>query len=449
MRIVTVSAQWIKNDWPIKTRSAYLNRLSKEFLMSLRKYRRRINILLLVVGLICLIISALYGLVSLSRIAHEQGRFLRVAGMYLGAGVFFLLLQYLFFILPEQLRARRSATWVRRHGSARQRARMHAVDEERFDQQNGSILLMTLVLLGLLSALSLQVITSARAAHAEAVALAGRDQLRLAALDEARFALQRLADDPDLSVDHLAEDWAQPRETVDPAGIERVLRVEDMTAKFDLNNLAVEVTGESLRPRDALRVIMNTCGIFTPGLQADALGDWVDTDEAGTYENPHYAGKSPAYATTGRVLYGFDELYAIEGWNNDMFERDNARSRLKMFAGEMADAVTIIPVPRERVMPLNLNTATPDALLGLIGLGGEPVVESVVARRREAPISRLDFIAFQLGDERFRQLAPYLELRSAWFQIRAAAYRNGLSETIEVVAHRSENGSVDIVRSTF
>ena len=417
--------------------------------MSFRKYRRRINILLLVLGLICVAIAALFGLLALARMAHEQGRFLRISAVYLGAGGLLLLAQYLFFILPGQLRTRRSATWQCRHGSNRQKARIYAGDESRPGNQSGSILVMALVLMGILSTLSVHVITSARASQAGASRMMHREQLRLAALDEARFALQMLAEDDDLTVDHGSEDWAQPRESTDPSGIERILRVEDMTAKFDMNNLAVEVTGESLRPNDALRVIMNACGIFTPGLQVDALRDWIDSDREGTYENNHYAKREPAYQTAGRILYGFDELFAVEGWDADMFERDLSRSRLRMFAGELVDAVTIIPAPRDRVIPLNVNTASPDALLGLIGLGGEPVVESIVARRREGPISRLDFIAHDLGEIQYARLAPYLAMRSEWFLIQSAAYRDGRSERIEVVARRSDEGEVHIVRASY
>jgi type II secretory pathway component PulK len=406
--------------------------------------------LMVVIGLICLVVSAFYGLASMFRLAYEQGRFLRVAGIYLGAGMIFFLVLYFIFILPEQMRARRSATWQRRHGSGRTKARRYAEDEKRINQnQAGGILVAALALLGLLSALSVQVITTARAAQTEAAAHAGREQLRMAALDEVRFALQTLADDTDLTIDHGAEAWAQPRETVDPAGIERVLRVEDLAARFDLNNLAVEITGDSLRPYDALVSVMNACGIFTPGLQVDALRDWVDADGAGTYEDEHYGRKEPAYTTAGRVLYGFDELFAVEGWEAGMFERDLSRSRLQMFDGDLIDAVTIIPAPRDRVIPLNVNTASPGALLGLIGVGGEPLVERIVARRREAPISRLDFIAFELGDDRYARLTPYLDLRSEWFLIQAAAYRDGHSERIEVVARRSSEGAVDIVRSSY
>lgn len=416
--------------------------------MSIRKHKRRTSILLVVTGIICLVGAAFYGLASLFRMAYEQGRFLRVGGVYLAAGTAILLTHFLFFVLPEIMRERRSATWQRRHGSRRQKERLMA-ESEGMDRQRGSILVVTLVLLGLLSALSLQVITTARAAQSEAAARSGREQLRMAALDDVRFALQTLADDADLAVDHPGEAWAQPRETIDPAGIERVLRVEDLAAKFDLNNLAVEVTGNSLRPYDALVAIMNTCGLFTPGLRVDALRDWVDADDAGAYENSHYTGKNPAYRTAGRVLYGFDELFAIEGWDAAMFERDNARSRLQMFAGDLVDAVTIIPAPRDRVIPVNVNTASPDALLGLIGLGGEPLVERIMARRREGPISRLDFIAYELGDDRYARLAPYLDMRSEWFLVRAAAYRDGQSGRMEVIARRSGDGTVEIVRSVF
>ena len=77
------------------------------------------------------------------------------------------------------------------------------------------------------------------------------EQLRLSAAEAAREALWVLAADDDLTVDHLAEDWALPRETNRTDGIVTHAMVEDAGRFLNWNN--VGVSGRSGRSaRDML-----------------------------------------------------------------------------------------------------------------------------------------------------------------------------------------------------
>lgn len=413
--------------------------------MTLRKHKKRFRILLIVVGFICLVIGGLIAASNLFRHEHEQARFFRVALVYAYVGAGLVALDFLIFKLPEIVRTRRSATFKRRHGRPQpfRRGSLPPPDED------GSILVVTLILLGLIAGLSLHVITRARSAQAEAHAVASVRLLQLAALDSARNALQYLADDPDLAADHSSEDWAKPVEVTDPAGITRMTRVEDLQAAFDLNNLGVSSTGAQARPYDVLARIMTACGIFTPGSILDALRDWVDTDNTGPYEAAFYERADPPSAPAGRLLYSRAELLQVEGWSARLFDRKPASTRGGLFQGNLADGVTIIPVPRQRIIPLNINTASPEALFGLFGVGNEALVERILARRLEGPITRLDFMARLAGADALAGLTPYLEMRSSWFRIQSTAFKDGQSARLDLIARRQEDGRMDVVKATY
>jgi type II secretory pathway component PulK len=411
--------------------------------MGLRKHKKRVRILLVVLGSICLVIAALLGFSALFRYENEQAKFYRLALIYVLSGVAILAIHFLVFILPELLSRRNSGAYKRRRRNSRDFQRA-LVPPARND---GSILVFALVLLGIISTLAVHTLMSARALHAETSALLRREQLKSAALDSAHAAMQIIADDNPM-VDHFEEPWAIPVETEDPAGITRRVRVTDLQSFFDLNNLAVPVTGNAWPPSAVLADIMTSCGFFTPGNAVEALRDWIDQDDRGSYESNHYQRKTPPYKVADGLLADASDLFDIEGWVPDMFRRKEARSN-SMFNGDLVDAVTVIPGERTRVIPVNINTASPDTLIGMFGIGSEGIVERVMVRRKERPILNFDFLSRQVDPEIFNRLSAYIDIRSSWFMIEASAYLEGVSSQIELIAYRHEDGKVDVVKSFF
>lgn len=399
--------------------------------------------LLAVVGSISLVISALTGLSSLTRLAHEQPRFLRMAIVYLAASVVIFLLRYFFFVLPDKIRRSKSGTVQRRLAYYRNVKRPDVSHSE----QEGSVLVFALILLGVLSTVAVNTLVSSRAHQREAAAMTQHVLLKSAALDTARAAMQQLADD-DPVIDHLGESWANASEEQDPAGVTRRLRILDLQSEFDLNNLVVPAPGSTWPPSEILASIMAACGTFTPGSAVEALRDWVDANDDGTYEKKHYEDRAPAALIANRPLYADGELLEVERWNDDMFEKKLTGGRA-MFDGNLSDAVTIIPAERTRAIPLNINTANKDALIGLFGVGGESMVERILMRRKAGPIANLDFIARQIEPALFERVSAYIDIRSQYFMIDAAAYRDGRSARIELIARRNDEGRVDVLRAVL
>jgi hypothetical protein len=238
-------------------------------------------------------------------------------------------------------------------------------------------------------------------------------------------------------------------EMVDPAGVSRMLRFTDLQASFDLNNLAVPVTGNTLPPGEALAGIMLRAGEFTPGPRIAALRDWIDTDDAGAWETPHYAALTPASVPANRLLLGWDELFQVEGWQSETFARKPYRGGGLFRDADLIDGVSIIPAPRNRVVPVNLNTAAPFVLEGLFGIGNEGLVERIVALRGERPVASLALLTDVFGSEAFERIAPYLDIRSSFFRIEATAYRDGRTARLHLIARRDDAGRVETLQAWF
>ena len=108
-----------------------------------------------------------------------------------------------------------------------------------------------------------------------------------------------------------------------------------------------------------------------------------------------------------------------------------------------------MPQPRARLIPLNINTASPAVLQGVFGIGREMVIERIMTRREEAPFRNTDFLADFLGREDYQTVSPYLDVRSHFFHIQATAYREGKTARIHVLARRSDDGRLDAIQATF
>jgi type II secretory pathway component PulK len=417
---------------------------------SLRKYRKRLVTLIVVCSLLCLTIGLLIAFAAMLRMEHERGPFLRLGLMFLGGGTALLAIYGLVFALPDALADRRSGTFSRRRAVARayQRPARPSPPPARRGEA-GSILVIVLVLLGLIATAATHAIVTARAELRLARARADRGLLHLAALDSARAALQQLADDPDLDLDHLGEPWATARESTDPAGITRLVRITDAHRAFDVNNLAVDPPGDALPPREILQSMMVQGGQLRPGTAIEALRDWIDADDSGPWEARYYLEQEPPARIANRLLYDWSELFQVHTWSADLLAPSPYRRPGAPFEHNLGEALTLIPAARTRVIPVNLNTATASTLHGLFGFGREGLVERILARRTDTPYRTTAFLAELLGAPAYAALVPYLDVRSEFFLVQSSAFRDGRMARLDLIARRTRDGRVNALLAHF
>ena len=157
------------------------------------------------------------------------------------------------------------------------------------NSRRGSALVITLLLTLLIASVVLHVQGQARRELAATRRALKQTTLHQAAAEAIRSALQRLAADDDLAVDHERKPWATPQLATNPAGVVVGLRITDENRRFDWNNLAIPPVGpQSRSAADIAMDLMNLGGDFVPVDRLEALGDWVDEDSRGLWETPFY-----------------------------------------------------------------------------------------------------------------------------------------------------------------
>ncbi len=280
----------------------------------------------------------------------------------------------------------------------------------------------------------------------EARALLETGQLRVAAAETARAALHLLSADEDLSVDHPGEDWAQIVEKDWGDGLSAWARVEDAAANVDLNNLGHEAQpGRSFH--EIARNAFACCGFFEADAPVAALADYIDADDDGPYEAPFYRHADPPLTPPGRELWAPAEMLDVHKISADLFAppADGRRNRDELFGGDFRRAATLIPDRPGEPVPVNVNTATREALLAVAGIDRAELVRSAMALRDLHPFESLSML-FAARPELAAALEGALDVKSSYYRVHAVAERGGRRRSVLAWARREADGSVHLLQ---
>ncbi len=405
---------------------------------------RKMSIPMRVVAYLCLVFAV--GIFLSAMLQEEFSKAkpaqLRLAFYLVATGGGLLIAHFLFFSLPHLIMAWRSPTRQRRTASFKKMVRPDPKKE-------GGVLVLTLVLLALMSVLLVQAQALARGRLRSEEAADQTAVLRRAATEAVYSALRRLADDPDLAVDTTNETWALREDITSPLGVGLLTQVTDGASRFDLNNLALS-TPDSVRPAgDILMDMLTLCGDFAPQARMVALTDYVDDNPAGLYEKDYCAKQVPPVACPNRALYGWGELLSVAGWSKELFARKVRTGMAQTFDADLVDLVTLMPLPREKPLPININTASRETLTGVLGLGQDALVASILALRAIKPIRAVETLEVMAEPGFFQTVRPYLAVGSALFEIQSLAYKDGRTAQVRALAARDREGRVDVVQWLF
>ena len=415
-----------------------------------RRFFKKVSLLSIVLGLLSMLGSVIIFALSFLRVFNGNHHRMTIFSLgYLVVGVFLLALR---FIL-ERFRStgtsqHRPQPYLKKDFGAQNSTPADDTEPATPSRESGAVLILVLIMLGLVAGLVLQAQTSARAALRQRQASALAARLQHAATDAARAALQRLADDEDLAVDHTNELWAATREVKDPSGVTTRVRMLDESRCFDVNNLAA--AGDSTRAaEDILMDILTLCGDFAPVDRVDALKDWIDGNDDGASERAFYKTLTPPGRPANRILYSWGEWLQVRGFTRAFFERHPRHSALEAFNADVVDCLTVLPLPRARPVPVNVNTATKEVLLGVLGLDREDLVAAILFLRARGPIRSIEDSALSADPQFLRTAARYLDVKSHAFLVDVQAYADGRTERLRVLARRGPQGDVDAIQWIF
>ncbi len=414
------------------------------------RFAQSVRALTQTLGWLALGMAVLVWLLSLRQQAGSRANIQNISGILALVGTGNLVLFALFFRLPDFLAARSSPSRQRRDAIYKHNRNSTRPRPEVVPQRNdGSVLVVVLAVLAAVTALVLQVqLTSRARLHAQQSA-SRRASLVRAATDAARTAMQRLADDPELMFDSRDEDWARRDETRSPPGIDTIVTVTDENRFFDLNNLARRADMGVLPADEIAMNLLNECGQFDAGDRIRALQDWIDADNNGVHESEIYLSRDPPYACPNRPLISWNELFDIDGWKREQFALRPPASVHGTFEASLPDCVTVLPAKHDRLIPVNINTASRDVLLGILGIDQDVLVNAIISMRTMRPIQTVDAVQQLMEPALFAHVSPYLAVRSEFFRIEARAFAEGAAAHIRAIAHRDAEGRVDVAQWMF
>lgn len=305
--------------------------------------------------------------------------------------------------------------------------------------RGGAALVLALGLLAVATAMALGYLSVTTASQRRAESLGSRFSMRAVAADAAFRALQRLADDEDLTCDDPSEPWARPLEWTTPEGLRVRAEIRDDSGSFDLNNLALE------RPEDAAvaRMIVQDVlsGTFHPApvRGAELLGDALDADHVGDGERVVDEADRSWPSGPNRALVCSGELNAL-------------RAMARVEREKTTDAALpwgLHPEKPRHPEPININFASEQTIRALIGPSRPAMVAGLIALREAAPLRSLDSIAAVAEPLRMNRMRPFLDVRSRWFSVAVRVENERQVLRLNIEAVRDAAGQVEIRRWFF
>ena len=259
-----------------------------------------------------------------------------------------------------------------------------------------------------------------------------------------------LADDEDLACDHAGERWAGTKEIRTPAGIGVRVSVTDANRRFDLNNLSVPAGPAAGRaPADVVLDILTLCGDFAPVERVEALRDWMDPDDQGATDTPYYAKLKPPYRAANAPLESWGDLPHVRHFSRGYFAPHERHASSEPYSANPVDSLDVLPGTRTRPVPVNVNTAGREVLLGVLGIESESLAQWILSARAASPLRSSDSILGSLDPERAAAIEPLLDVRSSFFTVDTRAYAQGRSERLHVLARRGSRGDVEVLQWVF
>ena len=199
---------------------------------------------------------------------------------------------------------------------------------------NGSILLLTLWVIALLSIMAYALMARVRMGLREEAWAQGEMEAQgyLAALGT--FAMERLKSDEDPGTDSFKDEWGKAFDVTDSAAfLSQYEGVAPTCTDFTLSIQPADECGKinvNTANNGLLAEVLKECGVSVPLEIVEAIVDWRDADDAGQSEAGYYDGLTPPYGPRNDNLKRIEELLCVRGISPQLFygEDENHNWRL-------------------------------------------------------------------------------------------------------------------------
>lgn len=192
--------------------------------------------------------------------------------------------------------------------------------------QSGVALITVLLVIFLASITAVSLASLQQLSIRRSTVLQHQQQARLYVLGAEQWAIQILARDrAESDFDDLGEDWAQLPPALPVPGGQISGRIEDLQARFNLNNLEQLEGQVEADSADHFQRLLSTLNL--PLSLADVAIDWIDSDQTLSpsrldgAEDSDYLNYDPAYLAANRPLRSISEMRLLKGVDAEIYQQ--------------------------------------------------------------------------------------------------------------------------------
>jgi general secretion pathway protein K len=276
----------------------------------------------------------------------------------------------------------------------------------RLHRENGTVLLVVLVLVVLLTALLGEFAFSTLVDLRTTESFRDRARAYYLAKGGVRVGRMILRDDRN-SYDGADELWARGISGY-PVGDGQVsITIEDLDGRINLNLLVTAPGNTDVVVKDRLLRLLTELGITEGPELVDALIDWLDPDsdpEPNGAESDYYESRTPSMPAKNGPLDELGELSRVRGFSSDIIAR-------------LAPHVAV-----RGSSLINVNTASAEVLTALADEMDRETAETIVSGRQATPLTSVDRLKDLPGMEsRYGFIFRYLKVTSSTYRVHARA----------------------------
>lgn len=251
-------------------------------------------------------------------------------------------------------------------------------------ESGGFALILTILVISLIVALTLQFNASMRSDLYGAANLRDGTQLACIAKSGINFARAVLFKDAlDSKVDSLTEAWADAKTLSSASGLmfeqgRFEVQIMDHSGRIQINQLVDKEGKYNLKEKELISRFLSSeeFGLDSQevGNLIDALKDWIDPDNEVTAfgeESSYYQGLEAAYSCRNGPLEYLEELLFVKGITRELFYGTQEKPGISRFLTVYGDG------------KININTADPLVLRSLSDQLDQDMIQEMVAYRED------------------------------------------------------------------
>lgn len=238
-----------------------------------------------------------------------------------------------------------------------------------------------------------------------------------------------LKGDKDYKIDSFSDDWATVLPPLPIEGGQMSGQLEDMQARFNINNLVENGKPQLLYVERFKRLLRN---LNLNEDISDVMIDWLDADEETGFsgaEDNEYLNLTPAYRTANQAMEDVSELLLVKGVDFESYEK------LRPF-------VCVIKSSTE----INVNTASAEVLSSIVKDITLEDAKSLIEVRNKEVFKDVDsFLQHPLIKEK-KIKKDGLSVNSNYFQLNSTAQIERINVEYTTILHRENDGNVMILK---